>query len=336
MQTRGQQWLAVSNRLLTAALTLGLAAVCGHARAQASDAALPGGPVRIVVGFPPGGGIDSVARVLIPRLTAALKQPVIVENRPGANGMIAMQQVASAPPNGQSIFFGTTGNLSVNPVFLKSPSLDIEKAFVPVTQLATVNFVLLGAPTAPYKDLPGLIRYAKANPGKIAFASSGNGGLPHLAAQLLSNEAGLNGTHVAYKGSAPALSDVMAGHVNFVIDAAGLVAPQVHAGKVRAIATTSSERLAALPDVATVAETIPGFEVSNYYGAVVRAGTPVQTVQALRTAIVNAMADPEVRQKMITLGATPVTSTSEAFGDKMRAESKRWARVIREANIKPD
>lgn len=315
---------------------LSLIAPVEHVHAQAADLAYPRGPIRIVVGFPPGGGIDSVARVLAPKLAASLKQPVIVENKPGANGVIAMQQVAQAAPDGHTIFFGTTGNLSVNPVFLKSLPFDFDKDFAPVTQVASVDFVVVAGPSSPFKDIVGLIHYAKTNAGKVAFASSGNGGLPHLVAQLLSNKAGLDATHVAYKGSAPALTDVMAGHVDFVIEAAGLMVPQVRAGKLQAIATTSLRRLAALPEVPTVAETIPGFEASNYYGAVVRAGTPASSIRTLQTAISNAMREPEIREKMVALGAVPVGSTPEAFREHIKAESVRWARVIRDANIRPE
>jgi tripartite-type tricarboxylate transporter receptor subunit TctC len=319
---------------MTAVISV-LASPMALVRAQPAGAGYPTEPVRIVVGFPAGGGIDAVARVLAPQLAAVLQQPVIIENKPGDNGLIALQQVALAKADGQTVFFGTTGSLSVNPVFIKPAPVDVEKDFAPVTQLCSVDMVVLTGPASPFKDLAGLARHAKGGQN-VSFASSGIGSLPHLAAQMLSDQAGLRATHVTFKGSAPALTDVMGGHVDFVIDAVGVVMPHVRAGKVQALATTSARRLAALPNVPAVAETIPGFDVPNWYGAVVRAGTPKETIRTLQTAIANAMREPDVQQKLMELGAVPVGSTPEAFGAYMKAESVRWGRVIREAKIRPE
>jgi tripartite-type tricarboxylate transporter receptor subunit TctC len=303
--------------------------------AQPTRVAYPTEPVRIVVGFPAGGGIDSVARVLAPKLSAVLQQPVIIENKPGANGSIALQQVAQSKADGHTIFFGTTGSLSVNPVFIKPAPVDMDKDFAPVTQLCSVDMVVLTGPSSPFKDLAGLLRHAR-NGSNVSFASSGIGSLPHLAAQMLSDRAQLHATHVVFKGSAPALTDVIGGHVDFVIDAVGVVMPHVRTGKVHALATTSGRRLAALPNVPAVAETIPGFDVPNWYGAVVRAGTPKETIRTLQSAIANAMREPDVQQRFMELGAVPVGSTPEAFGAYMKAESVRWGHVIREAKIRPE
>ncbi|MGE0800461.1 MAG: Bug family tripartite tricarboxylate transporter substrate binding protein [Lautropia sp.] len=301
-----------------------------------ADGAWPTRPVRIVIGFTPGGGIDTLARLLAPKLAEQLKQSFVVENKPGANGVLATQSVAAAPADGHTVLLGTTGNLSVNPVFITNPPFDMDRDFAPVTQLVSLAFLVMSDPALPVSDLAGLIRYAKANPGKSSFGSSGTGGLPHLAAQLLSDQAGMAAVHVPYKGSAPALADVMGGQVPFFIDAPAIGLPHIKSGKLRALATTGAKRLELLPDVPTVAETIAGFDVVNWYGMVVPAATPPSAIRALQSAIAGALADPEIRQKVLALGMDPVASTPEAFGRFMKDESARWGRVIRDAKIKPE
>ena len=319
------------------ALVAGLqfAVMCGPGALQAQEM-FPTKPVHIVIGFTPGGGIDTVARLLAPKLAEAWKQSVIVENKPGANGVLATQLVAAAPPDGHTILFGTTGNLSVNPVFRKDLPFDMARDFAPVTQTSSVAFLVMSNPQLPVKTLPELITYAQANPGKVSFASSGTGGLPHLAEELLNSSAGMGAVHVPYKGSAPALTDVIGGQVQFIIDAAAIGLPNVKAGRVRALATTGKQRLSFMPDVPTVGETLPGFEVVNWYGMVVPAGTPASAIKTIQTAIAKAMEDPELREKLIAQGTDPVGSTPEVFGAFMKAESTRWEKVIKDAGIKAE
>jgi len=312
------------------------AALLPQAFAQAGGDAFPSKPVRIVVGFPPGGGIDAVARLLAPRLSEYWKQPVLVENKPGANGVIAMQQVATAAPDGHTVLLGTTGNLSVNPVFLKNLPFDFNRDFAAVTQVVSLAFLVMSNPALPANDLAGLVRYAKANPGKVNFASSGTGGLPHLAAQLLSSQSGMGAAHIPYKGSAPALTDVIGGQVQFTIDAPAIGLPHVKSGKIRALATTGATRLPFLPDVPTVAESLPGFEVVNWYGLVAPSGTPAAVISNWQASVAKAMREPDIREKLATLGTDPVGSTQEAFAAFMKAESARWGKVIRDANIQPE
>jgi tripartite-type tricarboxylate transporter receptor subunit TctC len=296
----------------------------------------PSKPIRILIGFPPGGGIDIVARILSPKLSESLGQQVIVENRAGANGIIATEIAAKAPPDGYTIFLGTTGNLSVNPALYPKLPFNIDRDFTPLTQVSSVPFLLYVNPSVPAKTLGELIAYAKANPGKLSYYSSGNGGLPHLAAELLKSVAGINALHVPYKGSAPGLADLIGGHVQFGFDAVAIGLPQVKAGKLRAFATTGQKRLSFLPDVPSANETLLGFEVVNWYGMVMPAGTPHEVIARLHAEIVKAMGIPEIREKLIAQATDPVGSTPGEFGTFMKSETIKWARVVKEADIRPD
>lgn len=296
----------------------------------------PTRPVHIVIGFPAGGGIDLVARILAPRLAQALGQPVVVDNKPGANGVIATQFVATSPPDGHTIFFGTTGNLCVNSALVPNLPFNMERDFLPVTQVSSVPFILYSFPGFAPQTLKALIDYARANPGRVNYYSSGSGGLPHLAGELLDSTAGIKTTHVPYKGSAPGLSDLVAGHVQFGFDSVAIGLPHVKAGKLKALAVTGRERLALLPEVPTVAETLPGYEVVNAYGMVVPAGTPREVVSRLHTEIVKALNDPEIHAKLVAQGTDPVGSTPEAFGAFLKAETAKWRKVVQDGNVKAD
>ena len=239
------------------------------ARGAMAQAQFPSRPVRIVIGFPPGGGIDILARLMAPKMSERLGQPVIVENRPGANGLIATQGVAQSEADGHTIFFGTTGNLAVNPaLYPDRPGMNMERDFAPLSLVASLPFVLVVNPGVPAKSLAELIAYTKSRPGDVLFGSSGNGGLPHLAGEFLNLQAGLAARHVPYRGSAPAFTDLISGQVQYVFDAFAIAQPHVASGKLRALATTGPKRMAALPDVPTAKETLPNFEVVNWYGMV--------------------------------------------------------------------
>lgn len=311
---------------------LALSAAMGAACAQS----YPTKPVRIVVGFPPGGGIDLVARLLAPKLSETLGQQVLVDNRAGANGIIATELVAKAPPDGHTIFIGTTGNLSVNPALYSTLPFNIEKSFVPLTQTSSVPFLVYAHPSLPVSTLPQLIALAKANPGKINYYSSGNGSLPHLTGELLNMRAGVKSIHVAYKGSSPGMTDLMGGHVQLGYHAAAIGLPHVKSGRLKALATTGPKRLSFLPDVPSANESLPGFEVVNWYGMVLPAGTPSDVIRRLHGEIIKAMNVPEIREKLIAQGTDPVGSTPEEFGAFMKSETAKWARVIKAANIRAD
>ncbi|MEA3155983.1 MAG: hypothetical protein QOK44_3572 [Betaproteobacteria bacterium] len=315
---------------IAASAALALTAVLACAQSY------PVKPIRIVIGFPPGGGIDIVGRLLAPKLSESLGQQVVVDNRAGANGIIAAELVAKTAPDGYTIFFGTTGNLSVNPALYSTLPFSIERDFVPLTQTSTVPFLLYVHPALPTRTLGEFIALAKANPGRMNYYSSGNGSLPHLSGELLNTRAGLKTIHVAYKGSAPGMTDLIGGHVQFGFDAAAIGLPHVKAGKLRALATTGKTRLSFMQDVPSANETLPGFEVVNWYGMVLSAGTSRDVVTRLHTEIVKAMNIPDVREKLIGLGTEPVGSTPEEFGAFMKSETGKWGRVIKSANIRAD
>ena len=296
----------------------------------------PTKPIRIVIGFPPGGGIDLVARLLAPKLSESLGQQVLVDNRAGANGIIAAELVAKSAPDGHTIFIGTTGNLSVNPALYSNLPFSIERSFVPLTQTSSVPFLLYVHPSLPVNNLPQFIALAKANPAKINYYSSGNGSLPHLSGELLNMRAGVKTIHVAYKGSSPGMTDLMGGHVQFGFDAAAIGLPHVKSGRLRALVTTGPTRLSFLPNVPCANETLKDFEVVNWYGMVLPAGTSPDVIRRLHSEVVKAMNVPDIRQKLIAQGTDPVGSTPEEFAAFMKSETAKWARVIKAANIRAD
>lgn len=309
-------------------LALSLVAITGYTQP------FPGKPTRIIIGFPPGGAIDVVTRMLAPRLSEAFGQPVIVDNRPGANGVLATDLVAKSPPDGHTIFIGTLGNLAMNPSFYPNLPFNRDKDLTPVTQVASVAFMLLAHPSVPFKSVPELIAYAKANPGKVNYSSSGNGSTPHLTGELFNSLAGVKTTHIPYKGAAPAITDLIGGQVQISYDAVATSVAHINAGRLRGIAVTGPKRVSMLPNTPTVAETVPGYEVVNWFGMVAPAGTPRAAIARWRNEIVKVLNVPEIRDKLRALGTDPVGSTPEEFGSFMKAETVKWARVIKEANIR--
>jgi len=319
------------------AFVLGTAATSLLKRTSLAQAGFPARPIRIVIGFPPGGGIDILARLIGPKMSERLGQPVVVENRPGANGQIATQGVAQSEADGYTILFGTTGNLAVNPVLYAGRSaVSMERDFTPLSQVASLDFVLVLNPKVEAKSLTELIALVKSRPGEMFFGSSGNGGLPHLAGELLNLQAGIHAVHVPYRGSAPAFTDLISGQVQYVFDALAIAQPHIEAGRIRPIATTGPQRLPALPDVPLAKETLPGFEVVNWYGMVVRAGTPREIVTRLQQEVAHALHLPEVAEQAAKLGLGLIGSTPDEFADFQRAEMVKWSEVIRTAKIKAE
>jgi tripartite-type tricarboxylate transporter receptor subunit TctC len=295
----------------------------------------PSRPIRIVIGFPAGGGIDILARLIAPKMSDRLGQPVVVDNRPGANGLIATQGVLQAEPDGHTILFGTTGNLAVNPVlYADKPGMDMAKDFAPLSHVASLGFVLVVNPSVNANSLKDLIDLAKSKPGELLFGSSGNGGLPHLSGELLNLQAGIKTRHVPYRGSAPAFTDLISGQVNFVFDALAIAQPHIEGGNLRAIATTGPKRMMALPNVPAANETLPKFEVVNWYSMVVRAGTSPAIISRLQQEVAYALAQSDVAERAKTLGIDLVGSTPEQFAKFQREEIAKWRDVVRTANIK--
>ena len=321
-------------RLVGAMLVAGLLNLMAIPVALAQS--FPTRSIHIIIGFPPGGAIDTIARVLAPKMSADLGQPVVVENKPGAGGVIGMQAVARAEPDGYTVFMGTMGNFSITPAIVKDLPYNVAKDFAPVTQVASSGFVIYVNPQLPFKTVPELIAYAKANPGKLNFSSSGNAGLPHMAGELFASTAGIKMTHVPYKGSSPSVNDVVAGQVQLTFEAVAVGLPHVNTGRLRALATMGPERMAVLPEVPAVAETIPGFNLTNWFGMAVPAGTPEVRIARIQKSVADALKQPEVLTTLQSLGVDPVADTPAQFGAYIKAEQLRWQKVMAEGNIKID
>jgi tripartite-type tricarboxylate transporter receptor subunit TctC len=320
--------------VLVLALSATMTSNAVHAQAQAP--AWPNKPVRILIAFPPGGAIDIVARIMGPRLSESIGQPVLVENRPGAGGLLGTEQAAKAAPDGHTVFFGTLGNLSVNPLLYPKLPFDIGRDFAPLTQVVSTTFMLYVNPASPVKTVNDLIALAKSRPGTLNYSSSGNGGAPQLAAELFNSMAGVKMVHIPYKGSNQSVTDVIGGQVQLTFDSLALGLPYVKAGKLRAVATLGPKRISQLPDVPAVSETLPGYEVTNWFGMVVPAATPRDIIARLHGEILKVLCLPEVRNSLIAQGTEPVGSSPEEFGAFMKSEAAKWARVIKEANIRAD
>jgi tripartite-type tricarboxylate transporter receptor subunit TctC len=316
--------------VLVLAISATMASTAVHAQSW------PNKPVRILIAFPPGGAIDIVARVMSPRLSESIGQPVLVENRPGAGGLLGTELAAKAAPDGHTVFFGTLGNLSVNPLLYPKLPFDIGRDFAPLTQVVSTTFMLYVNPASPVKTVNDLIALAKSRPGALNYSSSGNGGAPQLAAELFNSMAGVKMVHIPYKGSNQSVTDVIGGQVQLTFDSLALGLPHVKAGKLRAVATLGSKRISQLPDVPAVSETLPGYEVTNWFGMVVPAATPRDIIARLHAEILKVLRLPEVRNSLIAQGTEPVGSSPEEFGAFMKSEAAKWARVIKEANIRAD
>jgi tripartite-type tricarboxylate transporter receptor subunit TctC len=315
-------------RLIATLFTL---AFCALANAQDD---YPNRPVRIIVPFAPGGSTDVVARVLADKLGTELKQSFIVENRAGAGGNIGADAVAKAAPDGYMLLMGTTGVLAINRYLYKDMSFDPDRDLVPVSYTSLITNILVVNPQVPVKTVPELLALARAKPGALTFASSGAGSSTHLSAELFKSMAGVDILHVPYKGSSQALIDVMAGQVTMLFDNAPSSIPFIEQGKLRAIAVTSTKRLPNLPDIPTIDEAgVKGYESLSWSGIMAPAGTPRRVIDRLNAAIEKILRDPEVKQRFAGLGVEPVGGPPEAFARHIRAESEKWSRVVKTANI---
>lgn len=320
-------------RLLTTLTFVALATVAnGAALAQA----FPTKPARIIVAFPAGGGVDIVARLVGPKLTEMWGQQVIVENRAGASGMIGTEVAARAAPDGYTVFIGTLGNLSVNPHLFPKMTVDPLRDFAPITMVVAVTFVMVAHPSLPVRNVKELIALAKTHPGQINYSSSGAGGAPHLGGELFKRMAKVDITHIPYKGSGPSFQDLLGGHVSLTCDSLVQALPYIKSGKLRALAVLGKSRSQILPDVATVGETVPGYELTNWFGLVAPAGTPREIIAKLHDDWTKVLLNPEVRAKLAGMGADVVGNTPEQFGAFMRSESEKWAKLVKEANIKAE
>lgn len=306
------------------------------ATAAAADS-FPSKPAKIVVAFPPGAATDIVGRIVAQKLTEMWGQSVIVDNRAGAAGTIGTDVVAKAAPDGYTMLLGTLGNLSANPSLYRNLPFSMERDFIPVSLVVMVNFVMVAHPSMPVKTVKELIALAKAKPGELNYSSSGAGGLPHLAGELFKSMAGVKVVHIGYKGSVPSFTDLLGGRINYTIDNLPLALQYIKSGRLRALAVVGPKRQPMLPDVPTMVEAgIPGYELTNWFGLMVPAGTPRNAVQRINADIAKIMQMPDVRERLYGMAAEPVGSTPEYFDTFLKAETARWAKVIKDGNIKAD
>ena len=316
-------------------LRAALACALGLFVAQAAAQAWPAKPVRFVVPITPGGSNDVVARVIAQKLSETWPQPVVVENRPGAGMNLGADLVAKSAPDGHTWLLGANNIFAFNPHMGRMP-FDALRDFAPVTLVASVPFVMVVHPSLPVKTVAEFVEHAKRNPGRLDYASSGNGSPQQLAAELLSRSAGLSMQHVPYKGAVPAITDLIGGRVQVFIGAVNSLMPQVKENKLRLLAGAGAKRFASLPDLPAIAETVPGVALDVWLGVFMPAGAPRDIVMKVNAEIARVLALPEVRAGLAAQGIEPATSTPEALAQTLREDHARWGRVITEANIKAD
>jgi tripartite-type tricarboxylate transporter receptor subunit TctC len=294
-------------------------------------------PVRLIVPFTPGGSSDILARAIAPKLAAALGVNVIVDNKPGAGGSLGAAEAAKAEPDGNTLLMGHIGTLAVNPAMYPKLAYDPVKSFAAVAWVARVPNVLVVSAASPARSLQDFIAMVKARPGHYTYSSGGNGSAAHITFEFLKLRAGLFMLHIPYRGTAPSVTDLIAGQVDATFTGTPALLPHVKSGRLRALAVSSAQRIAALPDVPTVAESgYPGFEADQWYGVVAPAGTPAAVVARLNAEINKALALPEVAQQMAVEGAVPTPVTPQAFAALIQRELPRWAQVVKAGNVKPE
>ena len=321
------------NRRIVLLLLLAIPAVPSIALAQA----WPSKPIKWVVPFAPGGTTDILARTVGEKLGAALGQPVIVENRPGAGGGVGADFVAKSPPDGYTLVGGTISTHAINASLYKSLPYDPVRDFVPITLIARLPNLLVINPNVPAKNVAELVTLMKANPGKYTFASSGNGTSQHLSGELFKSIAGVDMQHVPYKGSPPALQDVVGGQVTMTFDNITTALPLAKAGNLRALAVTTAQRSAVAPEIPTMAEAgLPGYEIGSWQGVFAPAGTPPEIVRRLNMEIVRILKSPEVHDKLIALGAEPVGNSVDEFTAMVKSEVVKWADVVKRSGARVD
>jgi tripartite-type tricarboxylate transporter receptor subunit TctC len=295
----------------------------------------PTKPVRIIVGFAPGGGADIAARLIGQWLSERLGQSFVIENRPGAGSNIATEAVVRAPSDGYTLLL-VSAPAAINATLYEKLSFNFIRDIAPVASISHVPHVMVVHPSFPAKTVPEFIAYAKANAGKINMASAGNGSTPHVAGELFKMMAGVNLIHVPYRSAGPALTDLLGGQVQVMFDNMASSIEHIRAGKLRPLAVTTTMRSETLPDVPTVSEFVPGYEVSNWFGVGAPKATPAEILDRLNKEINASLADPKLRARLADLGGTPLVGSPADFGKLIAAETEKWAKVIRAANIKPD
>jgi len=295
----------------------------------------PSKPIRIIIPFPPGDSLDTMSRLIAPMILERLGQSIVVDNRAGAAGQLGLELGAHAPADGYTLVGGQGGNLVVQPHTYKKLPYDPLKDFAPVA-ISTTNFLALVInPALPYKSLKELIAYGKANPGKLSFASNGEGGFPHMAIEMLRVQAGFEYLHVPYKGSVQILTEIMGGRMDATILGIGALTPFIRAGRVRLLAVTSPARAELFPDVPAVAEVLPGYDSRGWFGYLAPAGTPPKIVALLNREINHAMMMPDVRDKLTAIGLTVVAETPESFAQTLKSDYEKYGKLIKTIGLQP-
>lgn len=316
-------------RSSVALFTMLLVCVSPHVSGQG----YPAKPIRVIDAYPPGGSTDVLARLVAPKFQDSTGQPWVVENRPGAQGIIGCEYVARAAPDGYTLLM-FTGSHTVHPSIYKKLPYDLVRDFAPVTLASSTTNILVVHPSVPAKSLREFIAVAKSARGKLNYASAGTGSTTHMATELMKSMAGIEATHIPHKGSAPAVIDLVGGHVDFMFAPLPVILPHVKSGKARALAVSTAKRSAALPDIPTVAEAgLPGYEATNSVGVLAPAGTPKAIIAKLNAEIVRALELPEIRDRLVSMGAEPVGSSPEEFAEFLRVDIARWAKVVKDAGI---
>lgn len=320
--------MTFSPRLMWASAALALTGLL-TAPVALAQAAYPDKPIKLVLPFPPGGPTDLVARVLAQKMGEQMGQPVLVENKPGANGNIAADMVAKAPADGYTVLYNTS-SIALSATLYKKLNYDVRTDFAPVALTAVIPLVLAVHPSLPVTNVQEFLNYVKANPGKLTYGSAGNGNITHLGAYLLLHSRGLQATHAPYKGSAPALTDLVGGQTQFMTDTINSALPFIRDNRLRALAVTSLKRTAVLPEAPTLNETVmPKFEVGAWQGMLVPAKTSPDIVKRLNTEVMKALNSADVKAKLAVQGADPLGSTPEEYGQYIQSEITRWGQVVK-------
>lgn len=318
------------------AITIAAASALAFSSAAIADA-YPTKPIRLIIPFAVGGSTDNLGRVLAARLSEKLGQQVVADNRPGAGGNIGTDLVAKAPADGYTLLFATEGTLGINPSLYKKLPFDPEKDFTPIAQFASVPNILVVNPKVQAKTVQELAAYAKSKPASLNMGSAGNGTTNHLSGELFQSMTGTSFTHVPYKGSGPAMADLLANQIQLMFDNLPGSLPHVKAGSLRALAVTSAKRSPLLPDVPTMAEAgVPGYDVEVWFGVAAPKGLPAQTLATLSKAITEISQEPATIEKILNIGATPLTSTPAEFGSRIQEARLKWAPIVAHSGAKID
>lgn len=325
MNLTRRQWLAGS-----VGAALGSTGLLAHAQAYPSRA------VELLVPYPPGASVDLIGRIIQTRMGASLGQPVIIDNKGGAGGNVGASMVAKSPADGYRLLLSTNAITTINPHVVKGANFDAAKDLMAVAQICNGPMGIAVRADMPVKTVAELVDYAKKNPGKVSYGTPGSGSPHHVMGELINQRGGVSMLHVPYRGIGPALTDLLGGNINVVISTLAALAPQISAGKIRLLAIAEAQRFSAMPQVPTVAETFPGFEASSWFGIYAPTGTPREIVQRVHAAVNAALADAEVKKKLIDAYLDPAPATTEAFAQRTQADYARWGKFIKEKGITAD